>query len=113
MWYDSFMAFEDLDTHLANAGAAADYAKDVRTAHRRRTSRSSPQRQADIQVALDRLRDAMKPLRRTLAQVTYKRRNLSHTQIEMLAAVSDASMELQRERRKLWKMKQRKENNGS
>ena len=110
MWYDSSMSFENLDKILADAVAAADYARDVRTAHRRRTDRSSPQRQADIRIALARLKKAMKPLRRLLAQYTYKRRRLSHTEQEKLALIASTSQDLQRERRKLWKMQQRKEN---
>jgi len=87
------------------AQAAAAYASDVRSMHRKRSERGSRQREADIAIALSRLRAAMRPIRSELARAPYgKAEGASPLQAMSL---SDASQLIQRERRKLWKMQKR------
>lgn len=96
---------ETFKEQIASAEAAIEFAQSVRRIHRRKTERGSPQREQDIETALDRLKAAMGPLRTIIGGFPYgpptaiaeDRRN----------AVRDASAAVQAERRKLWKMKER------
>ncbi len=63
------------------------------------------QREIDLDEALRRLRESMKPLRSYLGQVPY--REESHALTDVTDNVSKASKAIQAERRKLWKMKTR------
>lgn len=94
---------EDIDA----AYAACDYAQSVRKMHRRRSTVGSSQREQDIQIALDRLKDAIAPIRSVIGTFPYgpQTNEAAVNRREVLAA-SDA---IQRERRKLWKMKRRKD----
>lgn len=78
----------------------------VRQHHRRRTERGNKQREADIALALERLRESMKPLRRAIGQFPYEPQtevNLGHQE-----AVRDLSRCIQAQRRRLWKMQLRR-----
>lgn len=88
--------------HIEEADAAVAFAQQVRKFHRRRTNTSDEQRQADIERALKRLKDAMQPLRSVRGKFQYAPQTsivLAH--VETVRVASDA---IQRERRKLWKM---------
>jgi hypothetical protein len=91
---------------LASADAAVKYAQSVRAHHRRRTQPGSKQREADIDVALGRLKDSMRPLRTMIGRFPYgpqtdEARKNRHE-------IYEASDAIQRERRKLWKMRRKK-----
>ena len=88
------------DMHAAEA--AIEYAQSVRSLHARRTERGNRQREADIQLALDRLKSAMTPLRKEIGRFPYGPQNSIADANR--AAIKEASAQIQRERRKLWKM---------
>lgn len=90
---------------IDRAETACRMASDTRRLHRRRTKKGSLQREADIKVAAERLRDAMRPLRREIARFPYgPQTDTAHARHD---AVKAASAAVQRERRKLWKMGRR------
>ena len=90
---------------IDGAASAVAHAQQVRAFHRRRTSRSSRQRESDIELALERIHEAMAPLRREIGRFPYgPQTDLAEHNREVIREASDA---LQRERRKLWKMKPR------
>lgn len=93
------------DATIKEADAAVRFAQQVRSRHRRRTSRGSGQREEDIALALERLRDAMKPLRSEIGRFTYGPVNdIAEANRQR---IRESSAAIQRERRKLWKMKGR------
>lgn len=102
MWYDSSMPATLPENEIKNAEGAIEYARHVRKFHARRTERRSHQRGTDIALALDRLRDAMRPLRAEIGRFPYG----PSTEIaeQNRQRIRDASAEIQKERRKLWKM---------
>lgn len=87
---------------ISRAHDAVEYAQSVRKMHRRRTNKTSTQRTTDIQIALDRLREAMNPLRSEIGRFPYG----AQTEVaeQRRQAIRNASQAIQRERRKLWKM---------
>lgn len=89
--------------HIKRADDAVAFAQQVRAYHRRETPRGNPRREADIQIALDRIKEAMTPLRSLIARFPY----LPQTTIasDGRKEIRAASLRLQRERRKLFKMK--------
>lgn len=87
---------------LYHAEVATAYAQEVRQHHRRRTEKRSRQRQADIKLALRRLKEAMKPLRSEIGRFPYGAQ--TDEAEARRAAIREASAAIQRERRKLWKM---------
>lgn len=87
---------------LDDATAAVDNAQRVRAYHRRRTEKRSKQRQQDIEIALDRIREAMKPLKSMIGQFPYG--PATATAEANREEIRAASLALQKERRKLWKM---------
>lgn len=93
-------------TELDAAQAAADNAQRVRAYHRRRTEKGSLQREQDIEIALDRVREAMKPLKSMIGQFPYGPQ--TDTAEANREEIREMSLALQRERRKLWKMKDRR-----
>jgi aminoglycoside phosphotransferase family enzyme len=101
-----YMAQHPIDADLKVAFAAVRHARDVRKYHARRTKKGSVQREIDLEEALQRLRESMKPLRSYLGQVPYKEE--SHTLQNVTENVYKASAAIQSERRKLWKMQNRK-----
>lgn len=87
--------------------AAADHARDTRAAYRKRVGRDDRQRQSDIGLALHKLKMAMVPVRAELARIPYQLRAEDNPRLrEQRALLLDTSDALQRERRKLWKMRQ-------
>lgn len=98
---------EALQDLIDQAAAAVSYAQDVREIHRRRTKRGNPQREADIEIALKRLRTRMSPIITALRRIPFERPSAARD--EKHEALLEISKALQRERRKLWKMQQRKE----
>lgn len=101
------MSEPDLDEVLTAANAAVSYALDVRSHHRKRSKRGSPQREADLKIALARLREAMDPVRSVIARSQFELMNV--TKARKIQKIRQASNDLQRERRKLWKMQDREE----
>lgn len=92
-----------LDPQISNdAEAAIENAKRVRTAHARRSQRGAPQRESDIKIALERLRLAMKPLRSEIGRFPYGP-DTEDAERNRKTIIS-LSQDIQRERRKLWKM---------
>jgi hypothetical protein len=88
-----------LDDVLADAKRAIEHAQSTRRAHARKTEHGTKQREADLKVAVERLQAAMKPIRRRICRLPYLQAPIGAEALEM------ASKELQRERRKLWKMR--------
>lgn len=87
---------------LRRAQAAVENAERVRKVHRRRTPRGSDQREADLRAALDRLKDAMRPLRSEIGRFPYGPATPEAERNREI--IYEASRAIQRERRKLWKM---------
>lgn len=87
---------------LEQAARAVQHAQGVREFHAKRTKRGSRQRETDIRIGLERLRDAMRPLRRQIAKLPYARSEID------VDALREASRAIQAERRKLWKMRSTK-----
>lgn len=90
---------------MREAQDAVLFAQAVRQRHRRRTARGTAQREQDIQVALARLREAMRPLRSEIGR--FSRVHASPAAEIVREDVRAASEAIQRERRKLFKMKAR------
>lgn len=101
MWYTPSMAIQD---DLVDAKQAVLHAQRVRQAHRRRTSKGAPQREDDIRLALERLKEAMRPLRSYIGRLPF---SIQGTEPQEAASVREASQAIQKERRKLWKMQKR------
>lgn len=103
MWYDSFMPAQLPNDALRAADAAVTFAQQVRKRHRRRTDKQSPQRRKEIEVAIERLKKAMLPLRSEIGRFPYgPQTTIAESNRQRIRDASDA---LQRERRKLHKMK--------
>lgn len=103
MWYASFMPTELPKDAIETAEAAVAFAQQVRRYHRRRTERTAKQRTTDVELAIERLREAMKPLKSEIGRFPYGPQT---TQAERnRQKIRDASDAIQRERRKLWKMR--------
>lgn len=90
-----------MDFDLTEANAAVSHAQSTRRLHARRTKKGTQQRETDLKIAVERVREAMKPLRRAIARLPY-----DDTPAEHAARMRSASARLQRERRKLWKLAQ-------
>lgn len=106
MWYASSMPEDQRD--MVEAGhAAVAYAQQVRKFHRRRTAKTSQQREADIEMALERLREAMEPIRSEIGRFPYgPQTTVAEARRE---AIRECSAAIQSERRKLWKMRARRQ----
>ncbi len=87
------------------ADAAVVFAQAVRQTHRRRSNKTSAQRKADIALALERLKEAMAPLRSAIGRFPYGPSTSAAE--ENRRAIREASNAIQRERRKLFKMQKR------
>lgn len=85
------------------ADAAVVFAQQVRRVHRRRTDKTSKQRKADIAMALERLKEAMAPLRTEIGRFPYGPQTGQAERNRQ--AIRAASLAIQRERRKLHKMR--------
>lgn len=91
-----------LEEVLREASMAVQNAQEVRSYHRKRTDRKDRQRNADLNLALDRVKAAMKPLRSEIGRFPKYQRTTSN--VERKRIIKSASLSLQKERRKLWKM---------
>lgn len=100
-----------MEEALRNAEAAVAHAQQVRSFHRRQTARGSTQRTEDIKLALERIRDAMQPIRSEIGRFPYGPQTTVAE--EERARIRAASLALQAERRKLWKMLPKEERNAS
>jgi aminoglycoside phosphotransferase family enzyme len=104
MWYDSLMTEEELLNALAEADAAAKFARMTRKRHARRSTPTNVQRMDDLNEAMTRVKEAMVPLRSYIGRSPYL------PQTSFVSASVDRcrerSAELQKERRKTWKMLQ-------
>lgn len=108
MWYASYVPETLPDSAIEDADASVVFALLVRRRHRRRTSRTSNQRQADIELALARLKEAMAPLKSEIGRFPYGPSTaIAEANRE---AIREASQAIQRERRKLFKMKNNEPN---
>lgn len=87
------------------AEASVVFAQAVRQTHRRRSNKTSAQRKSDIEMALLRLREAMKPLRSQIGRFPYGPQTGEAERNRQ--TIRNASEAIQRERRKLHKMKKR------
>ena len=92
----------EIEAFLAEADLAVQAAQEVREFHRKRTARDDVQRVADIGLALDRVKNAMKPLRSEIGR--FPKQPSTRAVFERQHKIREASLALQRERRKLWKM---------
>lgn len=93
------------DGYVEAAEAAIEHAQTVRAVHRRKTGKGAPQREADLRLALKRIKDAMAPLRSMIGKFPYgPQTDRAEANRER---IYDLSRSLQVERRKLWKMQQR------
>ena len=97
---------EKLDTdEITEADAAVRNAQTVRSYHRKRSRRGNAQRETDIKLALDRLAEAMKPLRSQIGRFPYGPQTDKAEANRQV--IYEASRRIQSERRKLWKMQKR------
>lgn len=103
VWYASLMNESDTKTMLRQAKAAVKNAQTVRAFHARRTRKDSQQRKDDIRIALDKLKEAMAPLRSEIGRFPYGPQ--TDAAEERRDAIRQASNDIQTERRKLWKLK--------
>jgi len=92
------------DNELKEAKRAYEFSQQVRAHHRRRTDKGDSQREFDLQQARERLTAAMGPLRSYLARSQYVAP--SKLRQGYLTRYRNASLALQSERRKVWKMQQ-------
>lgn len=87
-----------------SADAAVSFAVQVRRFHAKRRNTKSPQRVTDIDLALARLKEAMGPLKSEIGRFPYgPQTSIAEGNRQTIRV---ASTSIQRERRKLWKMKQ-------
>lgn len=87
---------------VSNAEAAVANAQRVRSLHRRRTPIGSSSREDDLAIALERLAQAMKPIRSEIARFPYgPQTDRAERNRQKLRALSRS---IQGERRRLWKM---------
>jgi hypothetical protein len=96
------MAVQVTSTEMETARAAVRNAVLVRNHHKRRTRKGDPQRETDIALALERLKEAMKPLRRAIGQFPYDHQ--TEAAGERREEIRELSAEIQGQRRRLWKM---------
>lgn len=88
---------------LARASEAILAARNVRKRHARRTERGSHNRELEIKRALESLHASMMPLRTIIGRFPYGPQTEEAEKNRQ--EIKDISQAIQRERRKLWKMK--------
>jgi hypothetical protein len=103
MWYDSLMPEILPERDIDDAEAAIQFAQAVRRAHRLRRDGNHKRRASDIKIALDRLREAMRPLRSHIGRFPYGPTTPAAEANRQLIRMT--SLNIQKERRKLHKMK--------
>lgn len=101
------MPQESIESDLKKAAVAVRHAQDVRKNHARLTIKGSKQREDDLEIAAERVREAMKPIRSHLGRAPSDRS--TDNREEILERVREASAALQKERRRIWKMRVRKD----
>lgn len=94
------------DDALENAAAAVAFAQLVRKRHAQKTTPGTRQRNADIRTATKRLHEAMAPLKSEIGRFPYGAVNA--TAEAKRTEIREASLAIQKERRKLWKMMPKK-----
>jgi hypothetical protein len=87
---------------METARAAVRNAVNVRNHHKRRSAKGDQQREEDIAVALDRLKDAMKPLRSAIGKFPGEPQTAAAEAGRQ--EIRDLSKAIQGQRRRLWKM---------
>jgi DNA-binding NtrC family response regulator len=92
---------------LQEAELAVQSAQETRRYHRKRSEKGDPQREADLGMAMERVRAAMKPLRSEIGR--FPKQPHTATVEARQNKIRAASRALQSERRKLWKMIDRTE----
>lgn len=102
MWYISYMPRHLPTKEIEAAAAAVAYAQQVRKYHARRTARDSKQRITDVELGIERLREAMAPLRSMIGQFPYGPQTDIAEQNRQ--TIRSAAADIKRERVKLWKM---------
>lgn len=99
---DPAMTTKRLEELLKEANLAVKNAQEVRSYHRKRTDRKNRQRNEDLRLAVHRVKSAMKPLRSEIGRFPkYPHTDEAEHKKDRIRA---ASLALQKERRKLWKM---------
>lgn len=93
---------DQISAFLEEANLATQSAQEVREYHRKRTVRADQQRRDDINLALERIKAAMTPLRSEIGR--FHKQPTSDIVLDRQRKIREASKALQRERRKLWKM---------
>lgn len=93
---------QDHQSWIAAGEEAIAYAQRVRAYHRRRTSKSSPQRRTDVEVALDRLARAMRPIRSEQGRFMFL--NPTEQRRRQQERLFNVSHRIAAERRKLLKL---------
>ena len=101
------MTVASIQDALHEAALAVENAQEVRALHRKRTDRGDKQREDDLKMALERVKRAMKPLRSEIGR--FPKQGKTPTNLQRQERVRAASLALQKERRKLWKMLDRRE----
>lgn len=96
----------DIPTLIRAADEAVDFAQAARRRHARKSKRGTEQREIDLKQAEERLRKAMRPIKRRIGKIPYESSFVDST------GLREASQRMQRERRKLWKMKGPKNKGG-
>lgn len=100
------MNLHPIEPAIKEALMAVRHARDVRKVHARRTTKGTKQREDDLQMASSRVKLAMKPLRSFLGSAPSKTQTDAF--VDLTERVKQASSELQAERRKLWKMQDKR-----
>jgi hypothetical protein len=101
MWYDSYVPHQLPTEALKEAHAAVVFARQMRRYYARQ-DRDPERRAADLKKAMDRVREAMRPIRGEIGRFPYgPQTTRAEANREEIRKASEA---LQRERRKLWKM---------
>jgi hypothetical protein len=91
------------ERRLLAAEAAIVFARKVREHHARRTGKGTPGREADLASAMERIREAMAPIRSALGAIPY----MEEFDTDLEADLRETSQKLQAERRRIWKMQKR------
>jgi hypothetical protein len=91
-----------IEAAITEAHLAVANAQEAREFHRKRTKRGDAQRSTDLVMAYQRVKAAMLPLRSESGRFSHQ--SPTPRVLERQEKIREASLALQRERRKLWKM---------
>lgn len=96
------MALSDHKQLIDDARAATFLAREVRARHRRASKMDDPARMRDIALARTAIQDAMRPIRSEMGRAIF---DPATARVERSRnRLRSASLDLQAERRKLWKL---------